>query len=145
MCFGVDIVTFWIMKLYTLLWMSSNWTVKLTSQLGVLSNFSSWILIYIKIKFVCAIRKCIDSQCKHSRRSWIQCEFVILVFFVHVERNHYGSTSAILEYLLAALNAFVKSCAEDCRGQVCRLGETLFPILLQMWKKTQPTNSTFKV
>lgn len=45
------------------------------------------------------------------------------------------STSRQVECLLDALNAFVKSSAEDCRGQVCRLGESLFPLFLQMWKK----------
>ena len=45
------------------------------------------------------------------------------------------STSRQVECLLDALNAFVRSSAEDCRGQVCRLGESLFPLFLQMWKK----------
>ena len=45
------------------------------------------------------------------------------------------STSRQVECLLDALNAFVKSSAGDCRGQVCRLGESLFPLFLQIWKK----------
>ncbi|KAJ7363434.1 hypothetical protein OS493_009588 [Desmophyllum pertusum] len=59
-----------------------------------------------------------------------------------IQENWSDSNSQIVEYLLAALNAFVKSNAEDCRGQVCRLGETLFPLLLQMWRQT--VTSSFK-
>lgn len=53
-----------------------------------------------------------------------------------MERN--DGNPSLIEYFLYALNAFVKSCVDDCRGQVCRLGETLFPLMLQMWKTAQP-------
>lgn len=57
-------------------------------------------------------------------------------FFEKIFKDIRGeSTSRQVECLLDALNAFVKSSAEDCRGQVCRLGELLFPLFLQMWKK----------
>lgn len=63
----------------------------------------------------------------------------LLKFFENVfkEIRNDGNPS-LIEYFLYALNAFVKSCADDCRGQVCRLGETLFPLMLQMWKTAQP-------
>ena len=50
-----------------------------------------------------------------------------------------------MEHFLAALNAFFKSNGDDCRGQVCHLGESVFPCLLTMWKRTQGVNSSFKV
>ncbi|CAH3032263.1 unnamed protein product [Porites lobata] len=60
-------------------------------------------------------------------------------FFENVFKEIWNDGNpSLVEYFLYALNAFVKSCADDCRGQVCRLGETLFPLMLQMWKKTQP-------
>ena len=40
-----------------------------------------------------------------------------------------------LEHLLAALNCLLRTLASDCRGQVCAIGEDLFPIFIQMWKK----------
>ncbi|XP_066028150.1 serine-protein kinase ATM isoform X2 [Pocillopora verrucosa] len=50
----------------------------------------------------------------------------------------------IVEHFLAALNAFVKSNGDDCRGQVCHLGESVFPCLLTMWKRTRGVNSSLK-
>jgi len=63
--------------------------------------------------------------------------FVNSSFFLSCMVRNDGNPS-LVEYFLYALNAFVKSCADDFRGQVCRLGETLFPLMLQMWKKAQP-------
>ena len=62
--------------------------------------------------------------------------FTFPFFLSYMERN--DGNPSLIEYFLYALNAFVKSCADDCRGQVCRLGETLFPLMLQMWKTAQP-------
>lgn len=62
--------------------------------------------------------------------------FTFPFFLSYMERN--DGNPSLIEYFLYALNAFVKSCVDDCRGQVCRLGETLFPLMLQMWKTAQP-------
>lgn len=88
-------------------------------------------------------RKEINFAITSKQKSLNCCNLRFIFFLISVvERN--GSSSP-LETFLAALNAFTMSCAEDCRGQVCHLGESLFPLLLQMWKKPQQSSSTFKV
>ena len=48
-------------------------------------------------------------------------------------------SSVCLDDFLSSLNCFVGSAAEDCRGQVCCLGEDLFPVLMQIWRRSQQT------
>ena len=44
-------------------------------------------------------------------------------------------SETVVSYLVSALNNFAINIAADCRGQLCILGEDLFPLLLPLFKK----------
>lgn len=45
----------------------------------------------------------------------------------------------VLEHLMSALNVFLRSAAMNCRMRVCRLGEELLPIVLNVWADMRPS------
>lgn len=47
----------------------------------------------------------------------------------------------VLEYLISALNVFLRSVAMNRRRRVCRLGEELLPSILHVWSEMRPSSS----
>ena len=50
--------------------------------------------------------------------------------------ERYTKSESVLGSILGALVNFCFGVAADCRGQLCILGEDLFPLLLPFWSKS---------
>ncbi|XP_074626555.1 serine-protein kinase ATM-like isoform X2 [Acropora palmata] len=118
-----------------------TWQDLIDTFVSFMENIPLWLSKYQTLIAIIIHSSIVGASALYTVKGSKIFNFFENIFKETASRN--GSSSPV-ETFLSALNAFTMSCAEDCRGQICHLGESLFPLLLQMWKKPQQSSSTLK-